>query len=316
MSRRSLNLAVPDLTGRLAVVTGANSGLGFGIAKRLAEAGAEVLLAVRNQQKGEDAAARIKAENPKARVGLRRLDLASLASVAALGEQLNAEARPIHILVNNAGVMTPPRREVTEDGFELQFGSNYLGHFALTGHLLPLLRAAENPRVTTMSSDAARYGKLDFDDLQSERRYRSLAAYGASKLADLVFARELDRRSRAEGWGIVSNAAHPGATKTNLQTAGPNYGSDKPNLFGRMSQLLTPLFQEIDEGAQAALYAATSPEATGGAYYGPVGFMGMIGGGAKLAREPKQANDEAAARRLWTVSEQLTGVRYLSGKVS
>ncbi|MGL6235813.1 MAG: SDR family oxidoreductase [Segniliparus sp.] len=313
MSRESLNLTVPDLAGKLAVVTGANSGLGFGLTKRLAGAGAEVLLAVRNQQKGEEAMAKIKAENPKAQLGLRRLDLASLKSVAELGEQLGAESRPIDILINNAGIMTPPKRETTEDGFELQFGSNYLGHFALTGHLLPLLRAAGGARVTNLSSGASHFGSLNFDDLQWEKRYPLWASYGASKLANLVFARELDRRSRAGGWGIASNAAHPGATKTNLQTTGPTHGGNT-SLSGRLlpyTYNVSWLWQEIPQGILPALYGATSPDAQGGAYYGPNGFLEATGA-PSLARLPKRAKDQAAAVRLWDVSEQLTGVVYPS----
>ena len=317
MSREPLSLVVPDLTGKLAVVTGANSGLGFGLAKRLAEAGAEVLLAVRNQQKGEDAIAQIKAENPKAQLGLRRLDLANLASVAELGEQLNAEGRPIHLLINNAGIMTPPKREVTEDGFELQFGSNHLGHFALTGHVLPLLVAAKGARVTTMSSGASQWGRVDFDDLQSEKRYRPTAAYGTSKLSNLLFAFELDRRSKAAGWQITSNAAHPGGTRTNLQTTGPTYGGGS-SLFGRV-MLYTYgwswMWQEVPQGILPALYGAVSSDAKGGVYYGPDGFLEATGA-PSLARVPKRAQDEAVAKQLWNVSEQLTGVSYPAVKAS
>jgi NAD(P)-dependent dehydrogenase (short-subunit alcohol dehydrogenase family) len=212
----NLVATVPDLSGKLAVITGSNSGLGFGLARRLSAAGADVVMAIRNRAKGEAAIDEIRATVPDAKLTIKPLDLSSLAGVAALGEQLNADGRPIDILINNAGVMTPPKRDTTTDGFELQFGSNHLGHFALTAHLLPLLRAADSPRVVSLSSLAARQsGRIHFDDLQFEKSYAPMQAYGQSKLAVLMFARELDRRSREAGWGIVSTAAHPVLTKTN-----------------------------------------------------------------------------------------------------
>ena len=226
-----------DLTGRLAVVTGASSGLGLGLATRLAAAGAEVLLPVRDEAKGEATLSRIRAEVPGADVSLRGLDLASLKSVESLGETLNAEGRPIHILINNAGLMTPATRHTTADGLELQFGTNHIGHFALTGRLLPLLSAG-HARVTAMTSSAARHGKLNWEDLQSEQAYAPIRAYNQSKLANLMFALELDRRSRAEGWGIVGNAAHPGTTLTGLYAAGPNLGRDKPSPIEAVMQRL------------------------------------------------------------------------------
>src|SRR6201996_1939638 len=198
---------VPDLTGKLAIITGANSGLGFGLARRLSAAGADVVMAIRNRAKGEAAIEEIRANVPDAKLTIKPLDLSSLASVAALGELLNADGRPIDILINNAGVMTPPERDTTTDGFELQFGSNHLGHFALTAHLLPLLRAAHSPRVVSLSSLAARQGQIHFGDPQFEKSYTPMQAYGQSKLAVLMFARELDRRSKEAGWGIISNAA-------------------------------------------------------------------------------------------------------------
>src|ERR1700741_1182515 len=182
----NLVAAVPDLSGRLAVVTGSNSGLGFGLARRLSAAGADVVRAIRNRAKGEAAIDQIRATVPDAKLTIQPLDLSSLASVAALGEQLNAESRPIDILINNAGVMTPPERDSTTDGFELQFGANHLGHFALTAHLLPLLRAAHNARVVSLSSLAARQGRIHFDDPQFEKSYSSMSAYGQSKLAGVV----------------------------------------------------------------------------------------------------------------------------------
>ena len=305
---------VPDLSGKLAVVTGSNSGLGFGLARRLSAAGADVVMAVRNRAKGEAAIDQIRATVPDAKLTIKPLDLSSLASVAALGEQLNAEGRPIDILINNAGVMTPPKRDTTADGFELQFGSNHLGHFALTAHLLPLLRAAEGARVVSLSSLAARRGRIHFDDPQFERSYKPMQAYGQSKLAVLMFARELDRRSNEAGWGIVSTAAHPGLTKTNLQIAGPSHGRTTPAVMERLYTLswrLTPfLWQEIDEGILPALYAATSPQADGGGFYGPHGIYEASGGGVKPAKVPARARDDADSRRLWEISEQLTGVSY------
>lgn len=305
---------VPDLSGKLAVVTGANSGLGFGLAKRLSAAGADVVMAIRNQAKGEAAIEEIRAVVPDAKLTIKSLDLSSLASIAALGEHLNALGRPIDILINNAGVMTPPERDTTSDGFELQFGSNHLGHFALTGHVLPLLRAASGARVVSLSSIAARRGRIHFDDLQFEKSYAPMAAYGQSKLAVLMFARELDKRSRAAGWGVVSNAAHPGLTKTNLQISGPSHGRDKPTLMERLytkSWRFAPfLWQEIDEGILPALYAAANPAAEGGAFYGPRGVYEAAGGGVTEAKIPSRATNDDDCQRLWEASERLTGVSY------
>jgi NAD(P)-dependent dehydrogenase (short-subunit alcohol dehydrogenase family) len=222
-----------------------------------------------------------------------KVRLSSLASVNALGEELNAEGRPIDILINNAGIMQPPNRETTVDGFELQFGGNHLGHFALTGHLLPLLRAAINPQVTSLSSLAARMGGINFDDLQWEKRYSATRAYAQSKSANLMFAIELDRRSKREGWGIVSNAAHPGFTKTNLQSSGPSHGKDSPTLLARFydasRRLAAFMWQEVDEGIQPVLYGAVSPGAQGGTFYGSRGFLESAGGGVKHARIPGTA---------------------------
>ena len=313
MARTALDATPPDLSGKLAVVTGSNSGLGLGLATRLAAAGAHVIMAIRNQAKGEAAAKDIRAKVPDAKLTLKPLDLASLASVAALGEELNADGRPIDILNNNAGVMQPPRRETTEDGFELQFGCNHLGHFALTGHLLPLLRAAGNARVTSLSSLAARLGGVNFDDPQWEKSYSATAAYNQSKAATLMFATELDRRSRQAGWGIVSNAAHPGLTKTNLQISGPSHGQESPSVLARFYQFswrfMPFMWQEVDAGILPALYAATSPDAEGGAYYGPRGVLGLTGRPAR-AQIPSRAGNEADNRRLWELSERLTGVTY------
>jgi NAD(P)-dependent dehydrogenase (short-subunit alcohol dehydrogenase family) len=316
MPRNELTVTVPDLSGKLAVVTGSNSGLGLGLTTRLSAAGADVIMAIRNRAKGEAAVEQIRATVPGAKLTIKSLDLSSLASVAALGDELNAEGRPIDILINNAGVMTPPERDTTADGFELQFGSNHLGHFALTGHVLPLLRAAQSSRVVSLSSIAARSGRMHFDDLQFEKSYAAMQAYGQSKLSVLLFAREFDRRSREGGWGVMSNAAHPGLTKTNLQISGPSHGRGKPSTMERLYKLswrFTPfMWQEIDEGILPALYAATDPRAEGGAFYGPRGFMELAGGGAVEANIPAHAKNEADNRRLWEVSEQLTRVSYPS----
>lgn len=306
MARTLPTLALPDLTGRLAVVTGANSGLGFGIASRLAEAGAEVLLAVRNRAKGEEAVARLTQAVPGARVGIRDLDLASLASVRECAAGLAAEGRPIDLLVNNAGVMAPPKREETVDGFELQVGTNYLGPFAFTGLLLPLLRAADAPRVMTMSSIVARVGRIDWDDFAHQTRYSPYRAYGASKLADLMFARELQRRSDAEGWGLRSTAAHPGATNTNLQTSGPRGGRPYPAWVQRF---MDGRFMQVPEGILPALFAATSADAAPGSYTGPSG-LGELTGAPAPARLPRGARDAGDAARLFTLSEELTGVTF------
>ncbi|MEW9528337.1 SDR family oxidoreductase [Microbispora sp. NPDC049125] len=305
------DLSVPDLTGKLAVVTGASDGIGLGLAVRLAQAGADLVLPVRNPVKGNAAVTRIHAAAPGAVVGLRELDLASLDSVAALADKLNAEGRPVHILVNNAGVMTPPTRHTTADGLELQFGTNHVGHMALVGRLLPLLRAGQ-ARITTMSSSAARTGKIDWEDLQSERKYSPIRSYGMSKLANLIFGLELDRRSQAAGWGIVSNVAHPGTTLTNLYASGPNMGRQRPSPHEAIMKRLFRLglfVQTVDKGMLPALYAATSPNAQGGRFYGPDGLGQFTGAPTELAVY-KRARDEAAAARLWDVSERLAGVTF------
>ncbi|HEX2214039.1 MAG TPA: SDR family oxidoreductase [Mycobacterium sp.] len=314
MVRGGLRLHLPDLSGRLAVVTGANSGLGLGVARALSAAGAEVVMAVRSRTKGEAAIAEIRRTVPHAELAVKDLDLASLKSVATLGEQLAAEGRPIDILVNNAGVMTPPQRLTTEDGFELQFGANHLGHFALTGHLLPLLRAAGAARVVTVGSIAATQRGLTFEDANAERGYRPMHSYGMAKLAQLMFAKELDHRSREHGWRLTSNAAHPGLTKTNL-LSGASFGRDKPTFGARITQatwrLLPFMWLEVDEGIKPTLYAAASPDAEGGAYYGPRGLYETAGGGVGLAKVPALVHSAVDRGSLWQMSEKLTGVTYL-----
>jgi NAD(P)-dependent dehydrogenase (short-subunit alcohol dehydrogenase family) len=300
---------IPDLSGRLAVVTGANSGIGFETAKALAIAGADVVLATRSVEKGEAAAEAIRAVAPAATVVREALDLSDLGSVSAFAAARQVDGRPIDLLVNNAGIMSIPKRKVTVDGFEMQLGTNYLGHFALTGLLLDLLRAAPSPRVITLSSGVAHWpARIHFDDLQLERGYSPRRAYGQSKLATLLFALELDRRGSVHGWGILSAAAHPGASHTNLHSTGPRDGKTA-RLPGREMRLLrlTGNSQSAAKGALATLMAATAPDIDGGDYYGPSRRLELVGPPAP-ARVPRRGRDQATARRLWAVSEQLTGV--------
>jgi NAD(P)-dependent dehydrogenase (short-subunit alcohol dehydrogenase family) len=312
MPRTKHFLDVHDLTGTRAIVTGANSGLGLELTRRLAKAGAHVTLAVRNESRGDAAIATLSAENPDARLALRLIDLSSLESVATFADAMLREAQPIDILINNAGIMMPPKREVTDDGFELQFEANYLGHFALTAQLLPLLRASGSARVVNLSSIYARAGRLEWDNLQSEKRYSPGRAYGLSKLAMLMFARELQRRSDEAGWGVLAAAAHPGATHTSLQSTGPLYGRNPAGLRSRLNDLqysVPGLYQNVDQGILPALFAATAADAIGGSYYGPSGFQELAGDAAPAA-VPKRATGRADSIRLWTVSEQLSGVQF------
>ncbi len=298
---------IPSQRGRSAIVTG-TGGLGYETARALARAGGEVTLAGRNSEKGAASVAQIKAEVPAARIAFERLDLASLGSVEAFAGTMLARGAPLDLLVNNAGVMTPPARQATADGFELQFGTNYLGHFALTARLLPLLRAGRGPRVVNVSSLAHRGGGIHFDDLQWERAYRPWAAYGQSKLAMLMFAFELQRRSDAGGWGLMSNAAHPGFARTELIANGPGTAG----FLYRLTRFLRPLVsQSAAEGALPTLFAATAPDAIGGGYYGPDWFY-ELKGPPKRARVMPQARDEKTAAKLWAVSERLVNMRFPS----
>jgi len=312
MPRTTHFLDVPDLTGKRAIVTGANSGLGLELTRRLARAGAAVTLAVRSRDKGEATIVQLTTEIPDARLSVRLIDLTSLASVQAFAESMVRDGHPVDILINNAGVMMPPMRETTPDGFELQFEANYLGHFALTARLLPLLRTAGAARVVNLSSIYARAGRLEWDDLQSEKSYRPGRAYGLSKLAMLMFAQELNRRSTAADWGILAAAAHPGATITNLQVTGPMRGRKEDGMRARLNRLqyrVPGLYQNADQGILPALFAATSPDAVGGSYYGPSGFQEVTGGPAS-ASIPKRALSEADSARLWEVSEALSHVNF------
>jgi NAD(P)-dependent dehydrogenase (short-subunit alcohol dehydrogenase family) len=297
---------IPPQTGRRAIVTG-TGGLGYETALALAAAGASVVLAGRNETKGRGSVVRILNKHPQASIAFARLDLANLASIIDFAGQMEAMREPIDLLVNNAGVMAPPHRATTRDGFELQFGTNHLGHFALTGRLLPLLRAAEAPRVTTVSSGAHHTGKIDFDDLQWRKHYRAWPAYSQSKLANLLFAFELQRRSDAGGWGLLSDAAHPGYARTELIANGPGLGSMMSRLGG---VLIAPwASQSAADGALPQLFAATSPDAEPGGYYGPSRRFELVGppGPARISRA---AQDQAVAARLWELSEALTHVRF------
>jgi NAD(P)-dependent dehydrogenase (short-subunit alcohol dehydrogenase family) len=298
--------AVPDQAGKLVVVTGANSGTGKEAARRLAGAGAHVVMAVRTMAKGEQARAEILAANPGAKLDIRRIDLADLASVAEFADGLIADGIPVDVLINNAGVMAPPARMTTADDFELQFGSNFLGPFALTVRLLPLVLAAQAPRVVTMSSGVASYGRIRFDDPQWQRGYRPNLAYAQSKLADLMMTLHLADLARQRGWNLMSNAAHPGFTRTNLQTAGASLGRDKPKRTPFNSPSILPS-QEVGPGTEPLLYAATSADAVNGGYYGPSRWFGLVGP-TTAVRPPRRARDAATATRLWTEAERLTGV--------
>jgi NAD(P)-dependent dehydrogenase (short-subunit alcohol dehydrogenase family) len=293
---------VPDQTGRTAVITGANTGIGFETAAVLAGRGASVVLAVRNLDKGKDAAARIAAATPGAAVAIQRLDLSSLDSVRAAAEELRSRHDTIDLLVNNAGVMYTPR-STTADGFELQFGTNHLGHFALTGLLLDRLLPAAGSRVITVSSIGHRIlARIHFDDLQFERRYNRIAAYGQAKLANLMFTFELQRRL-APHHTTIAVAAHPGGSNTELDR-------NLPAPLRTVSRVLSPLIgQSAAMGALPTLRAATDPAVRGGQYYGPDGFR-ETRGHPTLVQSSAQSHDADAQHRLWAVSEQLTGVTY------
>ena len=310
MARASTDVTIPDLAGRRVVVTGASDGIGLGIASSLAAAGAEVVLPVRNLSKGDAAIARIRQTTPSANVSLRLLDLSSLSSVAALGTTLNDEGLPIHILINNAGLMTPPQRQTTVDGYELQFGTNHLGHFALVAHLLPVLRAGQ-ARVTSQISVAANGGAIEWDDLNWERSYNGMRAYRQSKIALGLFGLELDRRSRNHGWGITSNLSHPGIAPTNLLAARPELGRATDTAGRRLIRVLSErgiLVGTVRTAALPALYAATSPAATGGGFYGPRG-PGHMGGPPGEQRLYSRLRSAEEARRIWSVSEELSSVQ-------
>ena len=292
---------IPDQTGRVAVITGANTGLGYETAAALADHGARVVLAVRNLDKGKDAAARITAQSPHADVALQELDLTSLESVRAAAEQLRSAHDRIDLLINNAGVMWTPK-STTKDGFELQFGTNHLGHFAFTGLLLDRLLPVAASRVVTVSSMGHRIrADIHFDDLQWERGYSRVGAYGQAKLANLLFTYELQRRLAPQGTTIAV-AAHPGGSRTELIRNLPRWAT-------AVLPIAEPLFQGADMGALPTLRAATDPGVLGGQYYGPDGF-GEQRGYPKVVASSAKSHDVDVQRRLWTVSEELTGVVY------
>lgn len=310
MTRDILDIDIPALAGQRAVVTGGSDGIGLRIATRLAKAGAELVLPVRNPRKGDAAVATIRNTVPQAHVRTVPLDLSSLESVAAFGETMRADGRPVNVLINNAGVMTPPDRQTTVDGFELQFGTNHLGHVALVAHLLPLLRAGQ-ARVTSQLSVAASRGAIRWDDLQGERSYDGMRAYRQSKIAFGLFALELDRRSEELGWGITSNLSHPGIAPTSLLSARPELARANDTLGVRMLRWASArgiLVGTPDSAALPALFAAVGAGARARRFYGPSG-LGHLGGkpAEQALYRPLRSADDAA--RIWRVSQELTGTR-------
>jgi len=298
---------IPDLHGKTVLITGATGGLGFEMARMLAGAHARVILAGRDGQKGRDALARIRALVPEADIVFEQVDLGNLLSIRDMSSRMVRSALPIDILINNAGVMMPPARKTTADGFELQFGTNHLGHFALNGLLLPSLVAAKGARVVTVASKAANSGRIHFGDLQFEKRYRAIASYAQSKLANLLFMRRLQQLSDEHGWDIVSTAAHPGYARTDLIRNGPGQFS---GLLGAASALIERFASnDAAAGALPAVVAAIGQGTRGYDYFGPIRMMELKGppGPAEL---PMRAQDDSVAQRLWSVSEALTGVTY------
>lgn len=300
---------IPQQSGRQAVVTGGSGGLGFEIALALARAGTDVILAGRDGAKARGALARIRPLAPDALVRFEQLDLADLRSVADFAARMAAPKHPIDLLVNNAGMMASGARRITVDGFEMQLGTNYLGHFALTGQLLSLLRQGRKPRVVQLSSLAHRQGSIDFDDLQLAHGYSPWKGYCQSKLAMLMFALELQRRSDTQGWKLLSAASHPGYVRTQLAAKAP---VARYRMATRGLMFLPLLSQPAEVGALPTLFAATSPMAMPGGYYGATGRYEMVGppGPAVIG---EKARDAEMARRLWEASEELTGVRWPAG---
>jgi NAD(P)-dependent dehydrogenase (short-subunit alcohol dehydrogenase family) len=307
MASRWTTADLPDLSERTVVVTGANSGLGYETVRALAGAGARTVLACRGPEKAEAAAAQVRREHPGARLEVLALDLANLSSIEAFAAELADRYGPIDVLCNNAGVMALPFRQ-TSDGFEMQFGTNHLGHFALTLRLLPLLERASAGRVVTVSSIYHRYGKMRWDDLGWQQGYDKWQAYSMSKLANLLFAYELQRRLDAARLSTISVAAHPGYSATNLQQAGPRMaGAVVEN--GIMAFANAVLAQSAARGALPQLFACVAPDVRGGEYFGPAGFMELWGAPRRVDSVAAAQSREDAAR-LWTLSEELTGVKY------
>ncbi|MEM7038512.1 MAG: oxidoreductase [Bacteroidota bacterium] len=297
---------IPNQEGRTAIVTGANSGLGLECAKALAQSGATVILACRNPQKAAQAQSHIRATQPDADLHFLRLDLSDLASVRQFAADFAARFDQLHILMNNAGIVAPPRRD-TADGFEMQLGVNHLGHFALTGLLLPQLLSTPESRTVFVSSLAHRIGRIDFDDLNWEQKYRKWRAYGRSKLANLLTALELDRRLKAAGSSALAMAAHPGWAATKIMLHGNS--RELPTWRARLMNVVNKLAQSAEKGALPQLYAATAPDLEGGCMYGPDGWWGMRGFPQKDRLNPKKA-DMDVAKTLFDTSEKLTGVHY------
>lgn len=297
---------VPDLSGRIIIITGANSGIGYEAARALAQRHAEVILACRSLEKGEAAADRIRSETPAVRLEVMPLDLADLASIRTFSDAFRATKARLDTLINNAGVMALPRR-TTRDGFEMQLGTNHLGHFALTGQLLDLLLATPRSRVVNVSSIAHKFGTIRFDDLQGQKRYQKWGAYGQSKLANLLFTYELDRRLKEAGSDTISVACHPGWAATNLQQAGPRMsGSTLMQTLSAWGNAL--LAQDAAAGALPTVFAAVEP-LPGGEYIGPTRMMGWHGPPA-VVEPASKARDAKVAARLWDESERLTGIHY------
>lgn len=296
---------IPRRSDGLAVITGSTEGIGYEDALALSWAGWSVVVMGRNAHKGAEAIDKILQVNPKAKVRFEKIDLADLSSITDFCSRMLAKGEAINLLINNAGVMTPPSRLETADRFELQFGTNHIGHFALTAQLIPLLRKAPDARVVTVSSVANRNGSINFDDLQSNKGYVPMKAYAQAKLANLMFALELQRQSDMNGWGIKSIASHPGVSRTNLLIT----GTGKWSVAGMARTFLPFLFQPQAQGALPTLYAATSSEAKGGFYYGP-NKMGETRGLPAIAKIPQQAADSDVAKRLWQVSCELAKVEF------
>ena len=291
---------VPDQTGKSVVITGSNTGIGFHMARAMASKGASVVMACRSAEKAERARDAIMSKLPDSEISFMELDLADLSSIEGFSKELIADFERLDVLINNAGVMIPPKSR-TKDGFELQFGTNHLGHFALTGHLLPLLESTEGSRVVTVSSIVHNSGRIDFDDLNGDRkRYSKWGFYAQSKIANLLFSLELARRLEANGSGVRSLASHPGYTATDLQ---------RHSLLWRFLNLIVAM--PARRGAESTLYAATEDDALDYPYWGPTGIIEMMGWTGR-ARINSRARDETVASRLWEVSESMTGVSYLT----
>lgn len=299
---------IPDLSGKVAIVTGASSGLGFIAARELAAHGADVTLAVRNTAKGSQASADIRATYPNAQVTVAQLDLTDLANIATFADTFTKSHKRLDILINNAGIMGLPTREVTKDGFEAQFGTNHLGHFALTGNLLPLIKKTQGARIVTVSSNLHKNGSMNFDDLNAEKSYKGWGAYNQSKLANLLFTSELHRRFMAAKVDALAVAAHPGWSNTPLMVSGPMKG--RGAFMKWLGQSVNNrMAQPVEMGALNEIYAAVAPGVEGNDYFGPDGKKNQSGYPSHNDRSDA-AKNQADAERLWTISEALTGVKY------